>query len=397
MWDHDADRWTYWTLGIALLVFLAHLFLLRLCCRPSDVRRSPYDVGYLPRRTHCGDWDTKNLTRRRHRRGSIPPHFPNGWYRVLDSRDLRLTALCPGEQLAVFRADEGQVSIFHAYCPHLGANLAMGGKVRGNCLECPFHGWRFRAEDGKCVEIPYARKVPEFARTKVWPSCEMNGLIYMWYHCDGIEPEWNVPKQEEVVSGEWVFRGRTEHYITAHIQEIPENAADFAHLQYVHTPFVLGGANLQYTCSWLWRTFRHCSLMNVEHSLTFCGRKIPGVDLKVQARQVGPALVYLNFKHPVFGQGIILQCVTPVEPLLQQVTHHIYYKSTIPPIIPKILLHLERIQFERDVYIWNNKTYMKTPLLISEDSPIGRHRRWYSQFYTEKSKRSPPQQNTLEW
>uniref|UniRef100_UPI00358F49A6 cholesterol 7-desaturase nvd-like isoform X2 n=1 Tax=Myxine glutinosa TaxID=7769 RepID=UPI00358F49A6 len=375
MWDHDSDRWSAWTLGIALLVLLAHLFLLRLCWRPTDVRRSPDDVGYLPRRASdtCGDWDTKNVTRRRRRRGSIPPNFPNGWYRVLDSRELRAGQVLPvyviGEQLAVFRAEEGQVAIFHAYCPHLGANLAIGGKVSGNCLECPFHGWRFRAEDGMCVGIPYAKKVPEFARTKVWPSCEMNGLIYMWYHCDGIEPEWNVPKQEEIASGEWVFRGRTEHYITAHIQATwePEEEAN-----------------------------SHCSLMNIEHSLTFCGRKIPG-DLKVQARQVGPGLVYLHFKHAVFGQGMILQCVTPVEPLLQQVTHYMYYKSTIPPIIPKILLRLERVQFERDVYIWNNKTYMKKPFLIAEDSAIRRHRRWYSQFYTENSKQSSPQRNTLEW
>ena len=28
----------------------------------------------------------------------------------------------------------------------------------GNCIECPFHAWTFRGEDGKCVSIPYMDK-----------------------------------------------------------------------------------------------------------------------------------------------------------------------------------------------------------------------------------------------
>ena len=45
-----------------------------------------------------------------------------------------------------------------AYCPHLGANIGIGGRVIGDCLECPFHGWQFRGSDGKVTKIPYADK-----------------------------------------------------------------------------------------------------------------------------------------------------------------------------------------------------------------------------------------------
>ncbi len=58
----------------------------------------------------------------------------------------------------MFRDEEGKSHVVDAYCPHLGANLAVGGKVVGNCIECPFHAWRFRGEDGKCVHIPAADK-----------------------------------------------------------------------------------------------------------------------------------------------------------------------------------------------------------------------------------------------
>ena len=63
-----------------------------------------------------------------------------------------------GLNLAVFRDTSGKAHVLDAYCPHLGANLAVGGRVFGSCLECPFHGWKFRGEDGKCVDIPYVEK-----------------------------------------------------------------------------------------------------------------------------------------------------------------------------------------------------------------------------------------------
>ena len=63
-----------------------------------------------------------------------------------------------GLNLAVFRDEHGVAHALDAYCPHMGANLGAGGRVKGNCLECPFHAWRFRGDDGKCTHIPYTDK-----------------------------------------------------------------------------------------------------------------------------------------------------------------------------------------------------------------------------------------------
>ena len=57
----------------------------------------------------------------------------------------------------MFRDANGDVHALDAFCPHLGANLA-AGKVKGTCLECPFHAWRFNGENGKCTNIPGAKK-----------------------------------------------------------------------------------------------------------------------------------------------------------------------------------------------------------------------------------------------
>lgn len=63
-----------------------------------------------------------------------------------------------GQTLAVFRGSGGEAHVTDAYCPHIGANMGVGGVVKGDCLECPFHGWLFRGSDGKCVDIPYSSK-----------------------------------------------------------------------------------------------------------------------------------------------------------------------------------------------------------------------------------------------
>lgn len=61
---------------------------------------------------------------------------------------------------------------------------------------------------------------------------------------------------------------------------------------------------------------------------------------------MGPGVVFLLFDHSFLGRGVILQCVTPVEPLLQWVSHTIFYQSNIPPLVPKFVLRAECIQVQ---------------------------------------------------
>ncbi|KAG8539925.1 hypothetical protein GDO81_020114 [Engystomops pustulosus] len=237
-------------------------------------------------------------------------------------------------------------------------------------------------------------------------------MVFVWYHCDGIEPTWSVPEQEEITSKEWIYRGRTEHYINAHIEEIPENAADIAHLAFLHEPGLLSGVDLRYTKSGIWDFFKHtwkvrwepepppnkhCSQMFVQHASLVFGKHFSLLDVDVVARQVGPGIVLLQFCHSFLGRGMIVHCVTPVEPLLQRVSHSIYYQRNIPAIVPKFILKAECIQFERDVMIWNNKKYISKPLLVKEDAAIQKHRRWYSQFYSENSPKLNFQEDGLDW
>ncbi|XP_076845007.1 cholesterol 7-desaturase nvd isoform X2 [Brachyhypopomus gauderio] len=308
------------------VVLLAMGWLYRLLFAPLELLRSPDDVGYIAEDGRCRA-QAANEVRRRRKTGELPPVYPNGWYRVLDSHmlereDVRSVTIL-GEQVAVFRGQDRKAYVVDAYCPHLGANLAVGGRVVGSCIECPFHGWQFRGEDGKCVRIPYAEKVPEFAKVRCWPSCETNGQILVWFHCDGESPAWRVPEQKEISRGEWVYRGRTEHFINAHIEEIPENAADIAHLAHLHTPGIVSGVDLRYTNSKTWEfvrhdwkvewtpepePYKHCSQMLVKHALTVFGRHWPLLDVNVVARQLPGTRGHHALCDPSGAAGAV--CIT---------------------------------------------------------------------------------------
>lgn len=97
-----------------------------------------------------------------------PPTYPNGWIPILESRVLGInqvkSVLCLGVEVAVVRGANGVVSVLDAFCPHLGANLTVGGTVhqsgskkclQESCIRCPFHGWSFRLSDGQCTDVPY--------------------------------------------------------------------------------------------------------------------------------------------------------------------------------------------------------------------------------------------------
>ena len=102
---------------------------------------------------------------------SVTPDFPMGWFSVSRSHELQVGEVKAVQafdrELVLYRTRSGVPVLQDTYCPHLGANLAVGGRVVGESIRCPFHGWRFSAQ-GKCEEIPYCEEIPERARLRTW-------------------------------------------------------------------------------------------------------------------------------------------------------------------------------------------------------------------------------------
>ena len=120
-------------------------------------------------------------TSRKSRRGidrshTYPRQYPCGWYRICDSEEIAKRGqikhvFALGREMVVFRSDDehNQVYVLDAFCVHMGANLAFGGRVMPgtNCIQCPFHLWEFNGESGHCTKVPYINgKIPEKVTTK---------------------------------------------------------------------------------------------------------------------------------------------------------------------------------------------------------------------------------------
>ena len=99
-----------------------------------------------------------------------------------------------GTKLVVFADAAGELHVLDAYCRHMGGDLTMG-TVKGDEVACPFHDWRWGG-DGRCAQIPYARRVPPAARTRSWLTLERNGQLFVWH-----DPEGNPPPDDVTIGG----------------------------------------------------------------------------------------------------------------------------------------------------------------------------------------------------
>ena len=166
------------------------------------------------------------------------PHpIPNGWFAIEWSKDLVNGEVrrirCFDQELVLFRTRSGEPKVLDAYCAHLGAHLGEGGRVVGEAIQCPFHGWQYDGT-GTCVEIPYCDKIPPKARVGAWDVVERNRMIHVWRHAEGKPPSWDVPSMPELEDPEWTEPRTFELKVAVHMQDMAENNCDPIHFQHVH-------------------------------------------------------------------------------------------------------------------------------------------------------------------
>ena len=86
-----------------------------------------------------------------------------------------------GEDLVLFRDNEGELGLIARHCPHRGADLAYG-RCEDNGLRCPFHGWHFD-RSGQCVDQPGEPEDSQMyknIRTRSYPVIEKNGIVFAY-------------------------------------------------------------------------------------------------------------------------------------------------------------------------------------------------------------------------
>ncbi|KAJ3214217.1 hypothetical protein HDU67_001969 [Dinochytrium kinnereticum] len=384
--------------------------------------------------TNAGEIAETDGQRRRARR--FPPPFPNGWYRVAGAADVgvgkvRLVGAL-GRQFAVFRGVDGVVGVLDAICPHLGANVAVGGKVVGNSVECPFHGWRFD-RTGKCIDIPYAASVPEVAKTRSWPVREFAGIVCIYFDAEGREPLYE-PRPFPLEGKQFYSVSSRSSTLNMHIQDFAENAADWMHFGKVHSrlalPFLDRFLYVKHRTRWAPSTGDDGPLLNTtppfpvdpsedpsnrylrasesdvtpdpsHHHFTFfdvptlhsvfSDHALPSGNVHARVEFTGQGgIVYFRFSTP-YGEVTTVKTFLPVSGgggggLVLHMRDDVFAERGVPWLLAKHVWNEAAHAFADDIFLWSNKTYFDRPVFVKEDRPVKRFREFYKRNYSPNSR-----------
>lgn len=318
--------------------------------------------------------------------------FPEGWYRVGWSKDLQAGAVFAlhyfGKDLVLFRTESGIACVFDAHCPHLGAHLGYGGKVIGEYIQCPFHGWCLD-KSGECAQIPYSKSAPGKAKTKKWPVDEVNGVIYVYYSHTDSQPGWHIPKLDEYLSSEWTtFKPGAKWRIKTHLQELGENGMDKAHFSFLHpqqTRLMRSESTEQQGHIFIHRTFQYYNVFGLAR--LFIDEVSGPLDLTLYGMGMAVNRTCVNARIKLYYTFVFF--FTPVDAEHTEVTCMLTMKKIGGPLITHLLMNKAikegKKTIDQDVPIWENKIYREKPVLCDGDGPIILYRRWANQFYHEKN------------
>ena len=121
---------------------------------------------------------------------------PTGWFQVAWSEEIGVGDVHKmkyfDQEMVAWRSESGELTVVNAYCEHLGAHLGYGGKVVGEVLQCPFHGWQW-SRQGRNVCIPYQDHPNRGRRIRTYPVVERNESVYIWHDVERREPYFDAP------------------------------------------------------------------------------------------------------------------------------------------------------------------------------------------------------------
>jgi 3-ketosteroid 9alpha-monooxygenase subunit A len=328
--------------------------------------------------------------------GRAPARFARGWHclgladRFRDGKPHAIKAF--GTTLVVFADSAGALHVLDAYCRHMGGDLSMG-TIKGDAVACPFHDWRWGG-DGRCVDVPYARRVPPRARTRSWLTLEENRQLFVWNDPQGNPPPPHVtiPRVpgafEGGLDGGWSDWTWDSVLIEgANCREVIDNVVDMPHFFYIHFAFPKFFKNV----------FEgHIASQYMESTgrpdVNTGSNYAPGSKLRSEAAYYGPSYM-IDYLYSEYGgfevESVLINCHYPVTP-----TSFVLQWGMIVKRLPGLTAEQANkaaqkfaksigVGFLQDVEIWKHKTRIDNPLLCPEDGPVYQLRRWYEQFYVD--------------
>ncbi len=317
---------------------------------------------------------------------------PTGWFMIGWSAQFPIGEIRPlhyfGEELVAYRTDEGTLHVMSAHCPHLGAHIGHGGKVNGDCVECPYHGWGY-GPDGVNRYIPYEDRPNVSKRLRAWTVLEQYDCVFLWHQPHGEPPRWEMPDiflsfpQSDTDPAAYYrpYPELSKRYDRepVHPQLPLENAADSIHFQYVHratvTPQLL---------NW--------EVVDQEWRFTTGWSDVRSDDPDAMALRIHSWLFGVGGAISAFEGSANYRLVfatTPIDDTCSDMFYSIWWPkipgddSPVPPDDLRERLEKEfLVTLWDDLEIWRYQKYIEHPALAKQDArPYGSLRKWAKQFY----------------
>ena len=138
-----------------------------------------------------------------------------------------------GEDLVLFRDQNGGYGLVGEHCSHRGASLYYGF-VENDGIRCAYHGWKYDAS-GKCLEQPFESPEARF-KEKVshpaYPVEKLAGLLFAYMGPPDKKPV--LPKWDILVRQDGVRKLEAYQVLRCNWFQAMENSVDPVHTYYLH-------------------------------------------------------------------------------------------------------------------------------------------------------------------
>src|SRR6201989_2060268 len=190
-----------------------------------------------------------------------------------------------GENLVLFRDEQGRYGLIDRHCARRGADLAFGRLENGG-LRCAFHGWLFDVS-GPCLETPAEPKgstLCQGTKQRSYPVVERGGILWA-YLGEGEPPAF--PDIDCFVAPDaytFAFKG----HIGCNWLQALEIGIDPAHASYLHRFFEDEDTSKAYG-----KQFRGASA-DSEMPITRVLREFDRPEISVERTEYGMRLIALR-------------------------------------------------------------------------------------------------------
>lgn len=159
----------------------------------------------------------------------------NAWYVAAWSHEVGrqlLSRTLLGEQVVLYRREDGQPVALVDRCPHKLAPLSLG-ELKGDHVQCGYHGMTFDCA-GACVRVPGQQNIPPTARVRSFPLIEKYNAVWIWMGDPALADAATIVDVPHYGEAGWALVDGQYLHFRSNYLNITDNLVDPAHTTYVH-------------------------------------------------------------------------------------------------------------------------------------------------------------------